>query len=241
MALGDLTLSYYGRSYTFTFSGSAITPTSQVFAVDDYVTFTTTGTLPTGLALNTVYRVVSIGSTIEVSTTEGGSPISLSGGSGTHSIRVVLSVIPRYFIDSKPPRESLGLSSNGSFVPSGNFNYGGISFKEPEKYLIQYKAPLADVDILNMVWDTADNARLDGRSPFLTLSDHQFEICEEGKTASTKTRSHIAGTTPRQRNGGVYYYPVFQVYMPRKPSFGIDTGVGTRTAVIELQETGVKI
>ena len=92
-----------------------------------------------------------------------------------------------------------------------------------------------------MAWSTTDNARRDNRSPFLTLSDHQFEFAEEGKTSATKTRSHITGTTPRQQNGGVYYYPFFQVYMPREPSFGIDTGVGTRTAVIELQETGVKI
>lgn len=241
MAKGDLTLTYYGRSYTFTFSGSAITPSTQVFAVDDYVTFTTTGTLPTGLALNTVYRVVSVGSTIEVSATEGGSPISLSGGSGTHSIRVVLSVVFRQFIENKLPRESLGLSGNGTFVPSGNFNYGGISFEDPQEYFIQAKLSYADVDTISMAWKTVDNARRDNRSPFLTLSDHQFEFPEEGKTAATKTRSHVAGTTPRQQNGGVYYYPVFQVYMPREPVFGIDTNVGNRTVVLELQETGVKI
>jgi len=228
MAKGDLTLTYYGRSYTFTFSGSAITPSSQVFAVDDYVTFTTTGTLPTGLALNTVYRVVSVGSTIEVSATEG-------------SIRVVLSVVFRQFIENKLPRESLGLSGNGVFVVSGNFNYGGISFEDPQEYFIQAKLSYADVDTIAMAWKTVDNARRDNRSPFLTLSDHQFEFPEEGKTAATKTRSHVAGTTPRQQNGGVYYYPVFQVYMPREPVFGIDTNVGNRAVVFELQETGVKI
>jgi hypothetical protein len=79
MAVGDLTLVYFGRSYTFTFSGSAITPFTQVFAVDDIVRFTTTGTLPTGLALNTSYYVVSVGATITVSATQGGSAISVNG------------------------------------------------------------------------------------------------------------------------------------------------------------------
>ena len=241
MAKGDLTLTYFGRSYTFTFSGSAITPSTQVFAVDDYVVFSSTGTLPTGLTAGVVYRVVSASGTIAVSATEGGAAISLSGGSGTHSIRVVLSVIFRKFLDNKLPRESLGLSGQGIFSAGGNFVYGGISFEDPQKYNIQAKVSLKDIDVLAMAWSTTDNARRDNRSPFLILSDHQFEFAEEGKTSATKTRSAVAGTTARQQNGGVYYYPVFQVYLFREPSFGIDTGVGTRTAVIELQETGVKI
>ena len=77
MALGDLTLTYGGRSYTFTFSGSAITPSTQVFAVDDYVVFSSTGTQPTGLTAGVVYRVVSASGTIAVSATEGGAAISL--------------------------------------------------------------------------------------------------------------------------------------------------------------------
>ena len=47
--------------------------------------FTTTGTLPTGLSLGTLYYVVnSTGNTFNVSTTYGGSPVATSGaGSGT--------------------------------------------------------------------------------------------------------------------------------------------------------------
>ncbi len=241
MARGDLTLTYYGRSYTFTFSGSAITPSTQVFAVDDYVTFTTTGTLPTGLALNTVYRVVSVGSIIEVSATEGGSAISLSGGSGTHSIRVVLSVIFRWFIDNKQPRESVALSGEGTFSVNGNFILAGINFEDPQRYNIQAKVSMGEADTLRAMFWTTDKLRRELGSPFLTLSDWQTEYFEEGKTAATKTRSHVTGTTPRQSNGGIYYYPVLQVYMPREPIFGIDTGVGNRAVVFELQETGVKI
>jgi len=147
MAIGDLTLVYFGRSYTFTFSGSAITPFTQVFAVDDIVRFTTTGTLPTGLALNTSYYVVSVGSTITVSATQGGSAISLSGGSGTHSIRVVLTVNPRYFLDDTPPRRSAPLSGKGSFSVDGNFIVSGISFEPPQEYELRHKATIAERDI----------------------------------------------------------------------------------------------
>jgi hypothetical protein len=62
---------------------------------------------------------------------------------------------------------------------------------------------------------------------------------EEGKTASTKTRSSVG--TPFQQNGCVYYYPKLQVKMPIEPTFSPDTGVGNVMAVFELQETGVKI
>jgi hypothetical protein len=241
MAYGDLTLTYYGRSYTFTFSGSAITPSTQVFAVDDYVTFTTTGTLPTGLALSTVYRVVSVGATIAVSATEGGTPISLSGGSGTHSIRVVLSVIFKRFLDNKLPRESVALSGEGTFSVNGNFIISGISFESPQRYTIQSKVSTDDVDTLRAMFWTTDKIRRELGSPYLTLSDWQTEYFEEGKTSVTKTRSAVATTTPRQGNGGVYYYPILQVFLSREPDFGIDTGVGFRNAVLELQETGVKI
>jgi hypothetical protein len=145
MAKGDLTLTYYARKYTFTFSGSAITPSTQVFAVDDVVQFTTTGTLPTGLALSTNYYVVSVGATITVSATLGGSAISLSGGSGTHSIRVVMSVVFNLFApDSPPPRQSSRLSGKGTFSVNGNFVDTGISFEDPQQYNIQAKVSIAD-------------------------------------------------------------------------------------------------
>ena len=241
MAKGDLTLTYYGRSYTFTFSGSTITPSTQVFAVDDYVTFSTSGTLPTGLTLGTVYRVVTASSTIAVSATEGGSPISLIGGSGTHSIQIVLSVVHRYFIDNRLPRETVALSGEGTFSVNGNFIVTGISFESPQRYSIQAKVSTSEADALMSAFWTTDKIRRESGSPFITLSDWQTEYFEEGKTTLTKTRSHIAGTTPRQQNGGVYYYPLLQVYMSREPVFGIDTGVSNRTVVYELQETGVKI
>jgi len=243
MALGDLTLRYFGRSYTFTFSGSAITPSTQVFAVDDVVRFTTTGTLPTELALNTDYYVVSVGTSIQVATSEGGTPISLSGGSGTHSIRVAMSVVFRKFLEDKPPRESARLSGNGTFSVDGNFILTGISFEDPQTYSIQSKVSIADHLKLKAMWSTADKMRRELQtvtgSPYMELTDEITLYFEEGKTSLTKTRSSVGTVT--QKNGGVNYYPKLQVYMPSEPTFGVDTGVGNVTAIIELQETGVKI
>jgi hypothetical protein len=243
MAIGDLTLRYLGRSYTFTFSGSAITPSTQVFAVDDIVQASSTGTLPTGLTANTNYYVVSVGSTIQVATSEAGTPISLSGGSGTHSIRVVMSVVFRKFIEDKPPRESSRLSGNGTFSVNGTFQISGISFEDPQTYSIQSKVSIADALKLKAMWGTADKMRRELQtvtgSPYLELTDEITLYFEEGKTSATKTRSSVGTVT--QKNGGVNYYPKLRVYMPIEPTFGVDTGVGNVTAIIELQETGVKI
>ena len=244
MAKGDLTLTYYARKYTFTFSGSAITPSSQVFAVDDVVQFTTTGTLPTGLALSTNYYVVSVGATITVSAALGGSAISLSGGSGTHSIRVVMSIVFNLFApDSPPPRQSSRLSGNGTFSVNGTFIDTGISFEDPQQYNIQAKVSIADSLKLQAMWSTANNIRREAQvltgSPYLELTDEITLYFEEGKTSSTKTRSSVG--TPFQQNGGVNYYPKLQVKMPIEPTFSPDTNVGNVMAVFELQETGVKI
>jgi hypothetical protein len=244
MAIGDLTLRYFGRSYTFTFSGSAITPLLQVFAVDDVVRFTTTGILPPELALNTDYYVVSVGTSIQVATSEAGTPISLSGGSGTHSIRVAMSVVFNLFApDSPPPRQSSRLSGNGTFSVDGNFINTGISFEDPQTYNISAKVSITDSLKLQAMWGTAQKmlreANTTTGTPYMELTDEITLYEEEGKTASTKTRSSIG--TPFQQNGCVYYYPKLQVYMPIQPTFSPDTNVGNVMAVFELQETGVKI
>ena len=65
------------------FGSAAGTP-----AVGQPVQFTTTGTLPTGISLNTTYYVISVSSnTCQVSTTQGGSATTYTNGtgSGTHT------------------------------------------------------------------------------------------------------------------------------------------------------------
>jgi hypothetical protein len=187
---------------------------------------------------------VSVGATITVSATLGGSAISLSGGSGTHSIRVYLSVVFNLFApDSPPPRQSSRLSGQGTFSVNGTFIDTGISFEDPQTYNIQAKVSIADSLKLKAMWTTADKIRRESQtvtgSPYLELTDEITLYFEEGKTSSTKTRSSVG--TPFQQNGGVNYYPKLQVKMPIEPTFSPDTGVGNVMAVFELQETGVKI
>jgi hypothetical protein len=70
-------------SPTFTFASTQATP-----SVGQAVQFTTTGTLPTGLSINTNYYVISTSTnTCQFSTTLGGSAITFtnSSGSGTHT------------------------------------------------------------------------------------------------------------------------------------------------------------
>jgi len=70
-------------SPTFTFGSTQGTP-----SVGQAVQLTTTGTLPTGLSLNTTYYVISTSTnTCQLSTTLGGSAVTFtnSSGSGTHT------------------------------------------------------------------------------------------------------------------------------------------------------------
>ena len=66
---------------------AVITWTGHTLANGDRVRFTTTGALPTGLAINTDYYVVnSLTNTFQVAATSGGSPIATSGTqSGVHT------------------------------------------------------------------------------------------------------------------------------------------------------------
>jgi microcystin-dependent protein len=79
-----------------TFTVTIATPavfslTSHGLTAGDKVYFTTTGALPTGLSVNTIYYVISAGltsSAFEVSATSGGSAINTTGTqSGTHTLR----------------------------------------------------------------------------------------------------------------------------------------------------------
>ena len=72
-------------------SPAVVNATGHGLSVGDPVVFLTTGTLPTGLAVGTVYYVISAGfgaNAFEVSATPGGAAIDTSSaGSGTHSIQ----------------------------------------------------------------------------------------------------------------------------------------------------------
>ena len=71
-------------------SPAVITQTAHGFVAGDVVMFNTTGALPTGLSVGTLYYVIAAGltaNTFEVSTTAGGSAVNTSGTqSGTHTV-----------------------------------------------------------------------------------------------------------------------------------------------------------
>lgn len=81
------------REQTFTVtiaSPGVFTLSAHALVVNQRVTFTTTGTLPTGLTAGTEYFVISAGLTADafrVSTSRGGSAVNTSGSqSGTHTL-----------------------------------------------------------------------------------------------------------------------------------------------------------
>jgi hypothetical protein len=72
-------------------SPAVITSTAHELAVDDKIWLETTGTLPTGLSVDTDYYVVNNNITADtfcISTSMRGTPINTSSaGSGTHSFQ----------------------------------------------------------------------------------------------------------------------------------------------------------
>ncbi len=67
--------------------GTTTITMNNSFSPGQLVRFSSTGTLPTGLAVSTDYWVTAAnGTTFSVASAPGGSAISLAGGSGTHSV-----------------------------------------------------------------------------------------------------------------------------------------------------------
>jgi len=82
----------FDPSKTFTATGTTVTCTGHRFPDGCPVQLTTTGTLPTGFSLATTYytRDAVYGSnTLSLAATSNGAAISVSGGSGTHTITTV--------------------------------------------------------------------------------------------------------------------------------------------------------
>ena len=83
-------VSTHSRTYTFTASGAVLTASANHGqALGSSARFTTTGTLPAGLSLNTDYWVTVLPglATFEVATSLGGSTITTTdAGTGTHTV-----------------------------------------------------------------------------------------------------------------------------------------------------------
>lgn len=84
----DATLGFTPSTFTVTIASPGVVTTSVSVADGTPLRLTTTGALPTGLTVGTLYYAVnSTGTTFELAATAGGTPINTSGTqSGTHSI-----------------------------------------------------------------------------------------------------------------------------------------------------------
>jgi hypothetical protein len=94
--------------------------------IGDVITFTTSGTLPTGFAIATNYYIVAIApSVFMLSATPGGAPIVAgSAGSGTQtaSYAVTNSTVPQWAPQSTQPRVVFGQGPTGVGGPQGFWN-----------------------------------------------------------------------------------------------------------------------
>ena len=148
------------------------------------------------------------------------------------------------------PRSRRTFVNESTYAVSGNLIKAGASFELPYVWTIAADLYQTDYDKIRAIWETLDYYRRIGSTTngliFVTISDETEEIFEFGVTASTKTRSAVAGTTPRELNGGTYYYARFLADWVAPPEFGrwgISAKTGARVCPVGLvlQDTGVKI
>jgi hypothetical protein len=105
-----------GANYIFTVTSSVLTAAYHNFANGNIVQVSTTGTLPSPLAINTNYYVINVSgsgasATLQLSLTSGGSAITLSGGSGTHKIQNINTDLA---IDSGSGADPLALTASST-------------------------------------------------------------------------------------------------------------------------------
>jgi len=109
----------FDPSKTFTATGTTVTCTGHRFPDGCPVQLTTTGTLPTGFSLATTYytRDAVYGSnTLSLAATSNGAAISVSGGSGTHTITALNDI---YNCDLIAVMESFGTIVEGNVTRWG--------------------------------------------------------------------------------------------------------------------------
>ncbi len=138
-----------GDTFTVTVASPAVfTCTTNNFALNDVVFFSTTGALPTGLTAGTAYYVISAGlggNVFEVSATLGGTAVVTTGSqSGTHSVIPLFKTLPQYIdrvssvyitvgtynyspkeIPSRDAWDRLNLTTTSSDIPQYWYIYNG--------------------------------------------------------------------------------------------------------------------
>jgi hypothetical protein len=140
--------------------------------------------------------------------------------------------------------------TESSYATSGNLIKSGPSFELPYLWTIAADLYQTEYDKIKAIWEGLDYYRRIGSTTsgllYVQVDDETEEIFEFGKTALTKTRSSVAGTTPREANGGVYYYARFLADWVVPPEFGQAYNSArysnkVRAVALVLQDTGVKI
>jgi hypothetical protein len=169
-----------------------------------------------------------------------------------------LSVTFRNWRSADLPRSRRTFVTESTYAVSGNLIKSGTSFELPYIWTIVCDLYQTDYDKIIAIWEGLDYYRRLGSTTngliFVTIDDHTEEIFEWGKTSATKTRSAVAGTTPREANGGVYYYPRFLVDWVAPPELGQAYSsvklspnnsvradqILIRAVAMVLQDTGIK-
>ena len=162
-----------------------------------------------------------------------------------------LSVTFRNWKGADRPRSRRTFVTESSYATSGNLIKSGTSFELPYLWTIAADLYQTEYDKLTAIWESVDYYRRIGSTTnsqlFVQIDDETEEIFEFGKTASTKTRTSVTGTTPREANGGVYYYPRFLADWVAPPDFGKEytsakyAPIKVRAVSMVLQDTRVKI
>jgi hypothetical protein len=170
-----------------------------------------------------------------------------------------LSVVFRNWKSADLPRSRKVFVNESSYATSGNLIKSGSSFELPYLWTIAADLYQTEYDKLTAIWEGVDYYRRLGSTTngllYVQVDDETEEIFEFGKTALTKTRTSVTGTTPREANGGVYYYAKFLADMSAPPDFGKAYSsvryspnnsvradqVLVRAVGLVLQDTGVKI
>ena len=169
-----------------------------------------------------------------------------------------LSVVFRHWKSADLPRSRKTFVNESIYAVSGNLVKSGPSFELPYLWTIAVDLYQVEYDKIQAIWERLDEARRTNTGAlFVALSDETEEVFEYGKTALTKTRTSVAGTTPRELNGGVYYYPHFQADWVAPAEFGrayasskfsttvcptaLNPSIKVRACSLVLQDTRVKI
>lgn len=111
------------RTFTVNVGTDTISNTGHGFWNDSQLTFTSTGTLPGGLAAGTVYYVINrTDNSFQVSETVGGGPVDItSSGSGTHSAHTVGTNLTGFTVSTD------GLSSDSLLLQVGMNSFAGYA------------------------------------------------------------------------------------------------------------------